>query len=100
MSPIPGEHCQWLLAAPSKEVGGEPTRTAQHSDQLGRAAAIVADRDDITERAPSALAQLVEDVHEAVGRGSTPEDDDALRPWRVHFLETERQSTAGKVRLG
>jgi hypothetical protein len=46
------------------------TRTANESDQLGRAAAIVADWDDVVELALSALDYLIEHIDETVPTGT------------------------------
>lgn len=58
--------------------GVRPTRAPEDTDQLARAAAIVADWDHVAERAVVRFAELVEDFDEAVGRAAAGEDDDAV----------------------
>ena len=58
------------------------TRAPENADQLRRASAIVADWDDVAETAPALLADALEDVDEAIGRGSAAEDYDARLPPR------------------
>lgn len=57
------------------------TWTAKNTNQLRRASAIVADGNDVTEGAGPTLAEIIENVHETIRRGTASKDHDPF-PFR------------------
>jgi len=60
-----------------KEISGlNLTRTAKNTNQLRRAAAIVANGNHVAEGASPTLAEIVKYIHETIRRGAASKDDD------------------------